>query len=180
MFQEVDPVLGPEMRSTGEVLGLSKSYGEAFFKAQEGSGSKLPVEGTVLISVNNKDKQEVVEVAKAFKEIGFNIVATAGTYDLITSEGIEATRVKKLCEGRPNVADMITNGEVQLIVNTPVDKDSVTDDGYLRKAAIKAKTPYITTVAAAKATVEGIAYVKSHEGSELKSLQELHSEIHDK
>ena len=180
MFQEVDPVLGPEMRSTGEVLGLSHSYGEAFFKAQEGSGSKLPVEGTVLISVNNKDKQEVVEVAKAFKEIGFNIVATAGTYDLITAEGIEATRVKKLCEGRPNVADMITNGEVQLIVNTPVDKDSVTDDGYLRKAAIKAKTPYITTVAAAKATAEGITYVKSHEGSELKSLQELHSEIHDK
>ena len=180
MFQEVDPVLGPEMRSTGEVLGLSPSYGEAFFKAQEGCQSKLPLEGTVLISVNNKDKQEVIEVAKAFKESGFNIVATAGTYNLITAEGIEATKVKKLCEGRPNVADMITNGEVQLIVNTPVDKDSVTDDGYLRKAAIKAKTPYITTVAAAKATAEGIAYVKAHGCNELKSLQELHSEIHDK
>ena len=180
MFQEVDPVLGPEMRSTGEVLGLSQSYGEAFYKAQEGCQSKLPLEGTVLISVNDKDKNEVVEVAKAFKENGFNIVATGGTYDLITSEGIEATKVKKLYEGRPNVADMITNGEVQLVVNTPIGKDSVTEDSYLRKAAIKAKIPYFTTIAAAKATAEGINYVKSHECNELKSLQELHSEIHDK
>ncbi len=180
MFQEVDPILGPEMRSTGEVLGLSHSYGEAFFKAQEGCQSKPPVEGTVLISVSNKDKWEVVEVAKAFRDLGFSIIATAGTYDLITSEGIEATKVKKLYEGRPNVADMITNGEVQLIINTPIGKDRVTEDSYLRKAAIKAKVPYFTTIAAAKATAEGIAYVKSHECSELKSLQELHSEIHDK
>ena len=180
MFQEVDPVLGPEMRSTGEVLGLSRSYGEAFYKAQEACQSKLPLEGTVLISVNDKDKKEVVEVAKAFKENGFNIVATGGTYDLITSEGIEATKVKKLYEGRPNVADMITNGEVQLIVNTPIGKNSVHEDSYLRKAAIKAKVPYITTIAAALATAEGINYVKSHESSQLKSLQELHSEIHDK
>ena len=180
MFQEVDPVLGPEMRSTGEVLGLSHSYGEAFYKAQEACQSKLPLEGTVLISVNDKDKKEVVEVAKAFKENGFNIVATGGTYDLITSEGIEATKVKKLYEGRPNVADMITNGEVQLIVNTPIGKNSVHEDSYLRKAAIKAKVPYITTIAAALATAEGINYVKSHESSQLKSLQELHSEIHDK
>ena len=180
MFQEVDPVLGPEMRSTGEVLGLSRSYGEAFYKAQEACQSKLPLEGTVLISVNDKDKKEVVEVAKAFKENGFSIVATGGTYDLFTSEGIEATKVKKLYEGRPNVADMITNGEVQLIVNTPIGKNSVHEDSYLRKAAIKAKVPYITTIAAAKATAEGIHYVKSHESSQLKSLQELHSEIHDK
>ena len=180
MFQEVDPVLGPEMRSTGEVLGFSRSYGEAFYKAQEACQSKLPLEGTVLISVNDKDKKEVVEVAKAFKENGFNIVATGGTYDLITSEGIEATKVKKLYEGRPNVADMITNGEVQLIVNTPIGKNSVHEDSYLRKAAIKAKVPYITTIAAALATAEGINYVKSHESSQLKSLQELHSEIHDK
>ena len=180
MFQEVDPVLGPEMRSTGEVLGLSRSYGEAFYKAQEACQSKLPTEGTVLISVNDKDKKEVVEVAKAFKDNGFDIVATGGTYDLITSEGIEATKVKKLYEGRPNVADMITNGEIQLIVNTPIGKNSVHEDSYLRKAAIKAKVPYMTTIAAAMATAEGIKYVKSHEGSQLKSLQELHSEIHDK
>ncbi|MBS7339251.1 MAG: carbamoyl-phosphate synthase large subunit [Lachnospiraceae bacterium] len=180
MFQEVDPILGPEMRSTGEVLGLSRTYGEAFFKAQEAIQSRLPLEGTVLISVNRKDKEEVVEVAKGFAEDGFRIVATGGTYDLITAAGIPATKVKKLYEGRPNVADMITNGEIQLIVNSPVGKDSVNDDSYLRKAAIKAKVPYITTIAAARATVEGIHYVKSHKGSELKSLQELHSEIREK
>ncbi len=180
MFQEVDPILGPEMRSTGEVLGLSRSYGEAFFKAQEAIQSKLPLEGTVLISVNRKDKEEVVEIAKGFAEDGFRIVATGGTYDLITAAGIPASKVKKLYEGRPNVADMITNGEIQLIVNSPVGKDSVNDDSYLRKAAIKAKVPYITTIAAARATVEGIHYVKSHKGSELKSLQELHSEIREK
>lgn len=180
MFQEVDPILGPEMRSTGEVLGLSRTYGEAFFKAQEAIQSRLPLEGTVLISVNRKDKEEVVEVAKGFAEDGFRIVATGGTYDLITAAGIPATKAKKLYEGRPNVADMITNGEIQLIVNSPVGKDSVNDDSYLRKAAIKAKVPYITTIAAARATVEGIHYVKSHKGSELKSLQELHSEIREK
>ena len=180
MFQEVDPILGPEMRSTGEVLGLSRTYGEAFFKAQEAIQSRLPLEGTVLISVNRKDKEEVVEVAKGFAEDGFRIVATGGTYDLITAAGIPATKVKKLYEGRPNVADMITNGEIELIVNSPVGKDSVNDDSYLRKAAIKAKVPYITTIAAARATVEGIHYVKSHRGSELKSLQELHSEIREK
>ena len=180
MFQEVDPVLGPEMRSTGEVLGLSKSYGEAFYKAQEAIQSKLPLEGTVLISVNRKDKDEVVEIAQRFAEDGFKIVATEGTYDLISAAGVPATKVKKLYEGRPNIADMITNGEIQLIVNSPVGKDSVHDDSYLRKAAIKAKVPYITTIAAARASAEGIHYVKSHESSELKSLQELHSEIHDK
>ena len=180
MFQEVDPVLGPEMRSTGEVLGLSSSYGEAFYKAQEATQSKLPLEGTVLISVNRKDKDEVVEVAKSLHEDGFKIVATNNTHRIITEAGIPAERVKKLCEGRPNVSDMITNGEIQLIINSPVGKDSVNDDSYLRKAAIKAKVPYMTTIAAAKATADGIRYVKSHEAGEIKSLQELHSEIRDK
>ena len=180
MFQEVDPVLGPEMRSTGEVLGLSKSYGEAFFKAQEGAQSKLPLEGTVLISVNNKDKAEVAEVAKSLAEDGFKIVATKGNYDVITAAGIPVTKVNKLSEGRPNIADMITNGDIQLIINSPVGKDSVNDDSYLRKAAIKAKVPYMTTIAAAKASAEGIHYAKQHGNSEVKSLQELHSEIHDK
>ena len=180
MFPEVDPILGPEMRSTGEVLGLSRSCGEAFYKAQEAAQSILPLEGTVLISVNRKDKDEVVEIARIFDEAGFQIRATEGTYDIISAAGITAVKVKKLYEGRPNIADMITNGEIDLIVNTPVGKDSVHDDSYLRKAAIKAKVPYITTIAAAKATAEGILYVKSHKGSELKSLQELHNEIHDK
>ena len=178
MFQEVDPVLGPEMRSTGEVLGMSKSYGEAFFKAQEGIQSKLPLEGTVLISVNDRDKEEMIEVAQSFANDGFKLVATGGTYDAIVAAGMEATKVKKLSEGRPNIGDMITNGEVQLIINSPKDKDGLSDDSYLRKAAIKAKVPYMTTIAAAKASAEGIHYVKTNAESEMKSLQEYHAEIH--
>ena len=181
MFQEVDPILGPEMRSTGEVLGLSSSYGEAFFKAQEATQSKLPLEGTVLISVNKKDKDEVAEVAKMFHENGFRIVATGGTCDLITAAGVPAEKVHKVSDGhRPNTLDFITNGKVDLIINSPIGKDSVNDDSYLRKAAIKGKIPYMTTIAAAKATAEGIAQLKAHGNSEVKSLQELHSEIHDK
>ena len=152
MFQEVDPVLGPEMRSTGEVLGLSRFYGEAFFKAQEATQTKLPLEGTVLITVNDKDKDEVIEV-----EI-----------------------VNKLQEGRPNILDLITNGKIDLIVNTPIGKDRNVDDSYLRKAAIKKKVPYMTTMAAAKATVSGIQSLKKPGCGEVKSLQELHSEIKDK
>lgn len=180
MFQEVDPILGPEMRSTGEVLGLSRSYGEAFYRAQEATQTKLPLKGTVLISVNRKDKAEVVDVARSFYEDGFKIVATGNTYDLIHQAGIPAERVKKLYEGRPNVLDMITNGQIQLIVNSPVGKDSVHDDSYLRKAAIKGKVPYMTTIAAAKATAKGIRYVKDHGQGEVHSLQALHSQIRDK
>ena len=180
MFQEVDPILGPEMRSTGEVLGLSRSYGEAYYKAQEATQSRLPLEGTVLISVNRKDKAEVVDVARKFAECGFHIVATGTTCDLINEAGIAADKVKKLYEGRPNISDMITNGQIDLIVNSPVGKDSVHDDSYLRKAAIKAKVPYLTTIAAAMASAEGIYYVKHHGNSEVRSLQMLHSEIHDK
>ena len=180
MFQEVDPILGPEMRSTGEVLGLSHSYGEAFYKAQEATQSKLPLEGTVLISVNRKDKEEVVEVAKQFADCGFHIIATGNTYELITAAGIPAEKVNKLYEGRPNILDLITNGKIDLIVNSPVGKDSVHDDSYLRKAAIKAKIPYMTTIAAARATASGIHYVKTHGDSDVKSLQMLHGEIHDK
>ena len=180
MFQEVDPILGPEMRSTGEVLGLSHSYGEVFYKAQEATQNKLPLEGTVLISVNRKDKAEVVEVARSFHEDGFKIVATGNTYELIHDAGIPATRVNKLYEGRPNILDMITNGQIQLIVNSPVGKDSIHDDSYLRKAAIKGKIPYMTTIAAAKATASGIRYVKEHGRGEVHSLQSLHSEIRDK
>ncbi|MCR5799863.1 MAG: carbamoyl-phosphate synthase large subunit [Lachnospiraceae bacterium] len=177
MFPEVDPILGPEMRSTGEVLGLSKSYGEAFFKAQEAIQSKLPLEGTVLISVNRKDKDEIIEIARSFETDGFNILATGGTYDVLTAAGIKATCVKKLYEGRPNINDMITNGDIDLIINSPIGKNSINDDSYLRKAAIKAKIPYVTTVAAARATAEGIHYIKSNPGSNPKSLQEYHSEI---
>ena len=180
MFQEVDPILGPEMRSTGEVLGLSASYGEAFYKAQEATQSKLPLEGTVLFSVNDRDKAEVVEIAQSFNEAGFNIIATGRTCDLITDAGIPAKKVKKLSEGRPCILDIINNGEVNLIVNTPAGKDALSDDSYLRKSAIKAKIPYMTTMAAAKATADGLLYMKSHTESGVKSIQELHAEIKDK
>ena len=180
MFQEVDPVLGPEMRSTGEVLGLSQYWGEAFFKAQEGIQSKLPVSGKVLISVSDKDKPEVVEVAKAFEKNGFEILASKNTCRLLVENGVKAEEVKKLKEGRPNMMDIILNGEVDLIVNTPIGSDRANDDSYLRKAAIKKKIPYMTTMAAAKATASGINTIKERGNSEVKSIQELHAEINDK
>ncbi len=177
MFQEVDPVLGPEMRSTGEVLGLSESYGEAFFKAQEAAQMKLPLEGTVLISVSNRDKPEVVEIARKFAEAGFHIIASKNTCKLIREAGIEADMVHKLQEGRPNMLDLITNGKIDLIVNTPIGQDRKADDSYLRKAAIKKKIPYMTTMAAAKATVSGILSLKKHGSSEVRSLQQLHGNL---
>ena len=180
MFQEVDPVLGPEMRSTGEVLGISRTPGGAFFKAEEGASATLPLEGTVLISVNRKDKDEIVEVAKLFKEAGFKIVATGTTCDTINAAGIEAEKVLKLYEGRPNILDLMTNGDIDLIVNSPAGKESVHDDSYLRKAAIKNRIPYITTVAAARAAAEGIAYVKEDGKGNVRSLQEWHSMIKEK
>ncbi len=180
MFQEVDPILGPEMRSTGEVLGLSTSVGEAFFKAQEATQTKLPLGGTVLISVNRRDKAEVVEVGQAFQEAGFKILATGSTCALLQEAGIEVTLVKKLYEGRPNLLDLITNGEIDLIINSPVGDDSEYDDSYLRKAAIKAKIPYMTTIAAARATAEGILQVQKTGGGEVHSLQKLHGLIQDK
>ena len=179
MFPEVDPILGPEMRSTGEVLGLSPYYGEAFYKAQEATQTQLPLSGTVLISVNGKDKPEVIEIAQLFHDAGFEILATQGTYKLITEAGIDAEPVKKLHEGRPNILDLITNGKIDLIVNSPVGKDSVHDDSYLRKAAIKGKIPYMTTIAGARATAKGILYVQKHGNADVKSLQQLHNEIRE-
>ncbi|WP_036609386.1 carbamoyl-phosphate synthase large subunit [Oribacterium sp. P6A1] len=177
MFPEVDPVLGPEMRSTGEVLGLSGSTGEAFFKAQEAARSELPLDGTVLISLNMRDHKYAAEIAKLYHEAGFRILATGQTHELITEAGIPAEKVKKLYEGRPNILDLMTNGNIDLVINSPIGKDSVHDDSYLRKAAIKGKIPYITTVAAAKAAAEGISYVKSHGDASIKSLQEWHGSI---
>ena len=177
MFQEVDPLLGPEMRSTGEVLGLSQYWGEAFYKSQEAIQSKLPLTGKVLISVNNKDKAEVVEIAQGFVDCGFDIIASKHTCQLLRENGIKAEEIKKLQEGRPNMMDIILNGEVDLIINTPSGSESKDDDSYLRKAAIKKKIPYMTTMAAAKATVSGIQSIKKRGNSEVKSLQELHAEI---
>lgn len=177
MFQEVDPVLGPEMRSTGEVLGISPSFGEAYYKAQEATQTRLPLEGTVLLSVCDRDKPELVEVAKAFEKLGFKILSTGKSCEMITQAGIAAEKVLKLYEGRPNITDKIANGEIQLIINTPAGKTSVNDDSYIRKAAIKNRIPYITTMAAAKASAEGIAAIKNNSHLGVKSLQAFHAEI---
>ena len=180
MFPEVDPVLGPEMRSTGEVLGLSHFYGEAFFKAQEATQTCLPLKGRVLISVSDKDKEEMLEVARDLLDSGFRILATKGTQKILTDAGILSEFVYKLGEARPDINDMIVNGKVDLIINTPVGADGATDDSYLRKAAIKKKVPYITTIAAAKAAASGIKSMNKPGCGVIKSLQELHAEITEK
>ena len=178
MFQEVDPVLGPEMRSTGEVLGLSTSFGEAYYKAQEATQTRLPEEGTVLLSVCDRDKPELLEIAKAFYDLGFKILATGKSFEMIKEAGIPVKRIFKIFEGgRPNIADEIANGEIQLIINTPAGKTSAYDDSYIRKAAIKHRVPYITTMAAAKASADGIKAIKNNTHIGVKSLQAYHSEI---
>ena len=179
MFQEVDPVLGPEMRSTGEVLGLATTSGMAFYKAEEGAQATLPLRGTALISVNNKDKLEVVPIAKSLCESGFKLMATGKTCDLLMEAQIPVKRVRKLYEGRPNILDHMTNGDIQLIINSPVGKDSIHDDSYLRKSAIKYRIPYITTMAAAKAAVEGISLAKKTADTDVRSLQEWHAMIRE-
>ena len=178
MFPEVDPILGPEMRSTGEVLGLAETVGEAYFKAQEGAKAVLPLQGTVLLSISDGDKEEAVPVARAFYEDGFKIIATEGTAKLISEAGIPVERVNKIYEGQPNIEDWIINGKIQLIVNTPAGKTAAHDDSYLRKGAIKHRVTYITTMVAAKAAAEGINQMNKHGNSEVLSLQEWHGLIH--
>ena len=177
MFPEVDPILGPEMRSTGEVLGLAETVGEAYFKAQEGAKSVLPLSGTVLLSISDADKDGAVDVARAFHEDGFKIIATEGTAKLISEAGIPVERVNKIYEGQPNIEDWIINGKIQLIVNTPAGKTAAHDDSYLRKGAIKHRVTYITTMVAAKAAAEGINQMNKHGNSEVLSLQEWHGLI---
>ncbi len=177
MFPEVDPILGPEMRSTGEVLGLAETVGEAYFKAQEGAKAELPLKGTVLLSISDADKAEAVAVAKAFHEDGFKVIATEGTAKLIEEAGIPVERVNKIYEGQPNIEDLIINGKIQLIVNTPAGKTAAHDDSYLRKGAIKHRVTYITTMVAAKAAAEGISQMNKHGNSEVLSLQEWHALI---
>ena len=178
MFPEVDPVLGPEMRSTGEVLGLAPTFGEAYVKAQEATQTPLPTEGVVLVSVNDREKKDVVPVAQAFVDAGFEIAATKGTFEVLEQAGIPAQLVKKAQEGRPNLIDHITNGNVALVLNTPSSNaESAQDDSYIRKAAIKAHIPYVTTMAAGLATAQGIKTLKEQGASPVLSLQEIHGRI---
>jgi carbamoyl-phosphate synthase large subunit len=176
MFPEVDPVLGPEMRSTGEVLGMARSPGLAFYKAQQATRTALPLAGTALITVAEADRPGIVEAARELARLGFRLLATEGTRAFLATKGIAADPVLKLHEGRPNIVDAIKNGEVQLLVNTPAGKQSAHDDSHLRKAAIRARVPYVTTPAAALMTAKGIA--ARRQGAEpVRSLQEVHASI---
>lgn len=178
MFPEVDPVLGPEMRSTGEVLGLASTVGEAFLKAQEATQTAIPSEGTVLMSVSDRDKDEAAKVAQAFVDAGFAVVATKGTCELLNEAGIKAEHINKLGEGRPNILDALANGEIAIVVNTPASStESHEDDSYIRKSAIKNHVPYMTTLAAAYVTAMGVKESKDNEGSGVRSLQEIHATI---
>jgi carbamoyl-phosphate synthase large subunit len=174
-YPEVDPVLGPEMRSTGEVLGLADSFGLAFHKSQEAAQPPLPAEGTVLMSIAEKTEQ-VAEIGRGFAELGFKIRATTGTHRYLAEHGVPSERIWKLTEGRPNIVDEIVNGQIDLVINTPIGRRSQIDDSYIRKAAIKYKVPYITTLAAATATVTGIAEGRKGHG-QVRPLQSYHADI---
>jgi len=176
MYHEVDPILGPEMRSTGEVLGMANSFGLAFYKAQEATQQQLPLEGTVLITVADRDKPAVREVARRFAELGFKIKATNGTHAFLSEAGIDSEPIVKMREGRPNIADAIIDGDIQLVVNTPRGKASKDDDAYIRQSAIKCNVPYVTTLAAAVAAAKGIAACRKGHGR-VKSLQSYHADI---
>ena len=178
MFPEVDPVLGPEMRSTGEVLGISPSFGEAYYKAQEGTQVRIPDSGSVLISVTDDDKEEAIEVATVFKSTGLNIVATEGTAKFLRENGIECETVRKLYEGRPNLMDGIMNGEITFVINTPMQStQAAQDDSYIRRTSVRKKICYLTTMAAAKAAAIALDDRKNKPKEIVKSLQEYHSEI---
>jgi carbamoyl-phosphate synthase large subunit len=176
MLPEVDPLLGPEMRSTGEVLGMADSFGLAFFKAQEAALQRLPTEGTVLITVSERDRPAVLEVAKLFHELEFRIKSTEGTHEFLAQHGVPSKHILKMHEGRPNIVDGIMNREIHLVVNTPSGKLSKYDDSYIRKAAIQYKVPYITTLAAAIAAAKGISAYR-HVRSKVRSLHSYHSDI---
>jgi len=175
-YPEVDPVLGPEMRSTGEVLGMADSFGLAFFKAQDAVQGRLPLEGTVLLTIADEDKQEAVDVARAFSDLGFKLKATAGTHALLAENGIDSEHVFKMLERRPHIGDAITNGDIQLVINTPRGKGSRADDAYIRQAAVRNKIPYITTVTAARAAAAGIGERRKGD-TEVRSLQGYHADI---
>ena len=174
MFPEVDPLLGPEMRSTGEVLGLSDSFGLAFYKAEEAAGGVLPHAGTVLLTVTESDRPAVFEVARRFAALNFKILATVGTQADLASVGIQAEKILKVHEGRPNIIDAMKNGEIQLVINTTNGKTSQHDDSYIRKNAIRLRIPYITTLAAASAAAKGIEAIRAAQET-VKSLQDYHA-----
>jgi len=176
MFPAVDPLLGPEMKATGEVMGIAPTFGLAFYKAQEATNMKLPLEGGCLISVDDSIKKSIFPVAQKLEKLGFTILATKGTKEFFDEKGVQSELAVKLQEGRPNITDDIHNGRIQMIINTPKGSESKYDDSYIRKAAVRQKLPYITTLAAALSSVEGIEAAKSG-GIFVKSIQDYHKNI---
>jgi carbamoyl-phosphate synthase large subunit len=172
-FHGVDPILGPEMRSTGEVMGIGEQFGEAFAKSQLSAGTRLPLKGRAFLSVRDRDKAKVIEIGRRLLEIGFDLVATRGTAQHLSEAGLPVRMVYKLMEGRPNIVDLIKGGEIQLLVNTPIGARSFLDEKAIRRAAVQHRVPCITTVAGALAAVEGIASLKS-EPIRVLALQQLH------
>jgi carbamoyl-phosphate synthase large subunit len=173
-FREHDPVLGPEMRSTGEVMGISDTFGTAYAKSQEAAGNSLPVRGTIMITVNDPDKANVAPIAARFHEMGFNIVATAGTAQFLRDAGVPTDDVLKVYEGRPNAIDLLVNGEIQLLINTPLGKHAQQDDYIIREAAIAHQVPYTTTLSAANAACDAIKALRSRV-RDVRSLQDWHA-----
>jgi carbamoyl-phosphate synthase large subunit len=174
-FAGVDTVLSPEMKSTGEVMGVAASFGEAFAKAQLAAGQVLPTGGTLFLSVNDHDKPAVVDLARRYVHLGFQIVATEGTANVLEGAGLTVERVFKVKEGRPNVVDLIKGDRIQLIINTPRGQDTFFDEKAIRRAAVLARIPTITTIAAAQAAVEGIAATQRHHTT-VYALQQLHAD----
>ncbi|MEM9945962.1 MAG: carbamoyl phosphate synthase large subunit, partial [Cyanobacteria bacterium P01_D01_bin.36] len=170
-FPGTDTLLGPEMRSTGEVMGIDTSFGQAYAKAEIAAGQKLPLSGTVFISVNNRDKPAVIPIAKEFCEAGFNIVATSGTYTTLKEAGLEVTSVLKIHEGRPHVGDALKNRDIQLIINSPIGETAQEDDRILRRTALNYKIPTVTTIAGAKATISAIRSLKNQDIT-VKAIQD--------
>jgi carbamoyl-phosphate synthase large subunit len=173
-FPEEDPVLGPEMKSTGEVMGVAEEFGLAYYKAQLAAGSRLPMAGSVFISVADRDKPKVVELAKGFIEEGFKVYATSGTYRFLKERGLEVHQVLKVSEGRPHVVDMLKNGDISLVINTPTGRKERSDAYHIRRSAVQLHVPYATTVRAGYAILEAIRCFKKH-GGRLKvyALQDL-------
>ncbi|MCB1054024.1 MAG: ATP-grasp domain-containing protein, partial [Acidobacteria bacterium] len=172
-FPGVDPVLGPEMKSTGEVMGHSDSFGNAFAKAWLGAGHRLPLKGSAFLSVHDQDKEALLPIALRLRQLGFRLCSTHGTASFLKEQGLEVERVRKVHEQRPHVADLLINGEIDLVVNTPLGRESQKDDMVIRQTALRYDIPCITTLSGARAAVEGIAAMRK-DGLSARSLQSLH------
>jgi carbamoyl-phosphate synthase large subunit len=175
-FREFDPVLGPEMRSTGEVMGIADSFGAAFLKSQLAADNTLPSEGAIFVTVNDRDKAAATPIVRRFYEMGFRLYATEGTARFLQSRGVPCDRVFKLHEGRPHGIDLIVNGDIQLLINTPMGKDAQVDDYRLRQAAIARRMAYTTTLSAANAACDAILSMRSRPG-QVRALQEWHAAL---